>query len=66
MSTTISPKELGTLIDLAANAPAKVGDGFQLAGLLNKFIALANQPHPIGALPPVEARLEDSGSTNSA
>ena len=66
MSTTVTPKELGTLIDLAANAPAKIGDGFQLAGLLTKFIALANQPHPIGAIEPEAARPEDSGSAQSS
>lgn len=56
MSVTITPKEFATILDLAANAPAKIGEGFSLAGLLTRGVALANQPHPIGAIVPEEAR----------
>ena len=51
----LTPVEFGQILDLAANAPARVGDGFKLSEMLNRAIALANQPHPIGALAPVEA-----------
>jgi hypothetical protein len=47
---TITPKELGIILDLAANAPAKIGDGFRIAELLQRAVVLANADGDIGVL----------------
>ena len=55
---TISVAELRVVLDLAAKAPTTLGDGFNLYNLFQRLVILANQPNPIGAVVPVEAKPE--------
>lgn len=58
MSITVTAKELATLLDLASNAPAKIGDGYHLYHLITKFVTLSNSRYPIGEIVPVPVNCE--------
>lgn len=58
---TVSPQELISVLNLASKAPTTLGDVFAIRNAIDKLVALANQPHPIGAIEPVA----DSGSSSS-
>ena len=52
MTTSITPQELGQLLDVASRAPTTLAHGHALAQVITKLIGLANQKHPIGAVVP--------------
>lgn len=58
---TITPAELIAVLNIASKAPTTVGDAFLTNATFIKLVALANQPHPIGAIVPSA----DSGSASS-
>jgi hypothetical protein len=51
---TVSPAELRAILTLTSKAPSTVGDTIALQDVIAKFVALANQSHPIGAIVPAE------------
>lgn len=50
LPVTVTPQELGVVLDLAANANAPVGRVLQYGDLFARLVKLANQPAPIGAV----------------
>ena len=52
MTDTLTPQDLIAVLNVASKAPTTLGDGFALSAVMSKLVALANQPHPIGAIAP--------------
>jgi hypothetical protein len=52
LAPSITPQQLGNVIDLLAKAPCTVAQGVQLSAVIQVLVMLANQKHPIGALVP--------------
>ena len=54
LPATITPQELGVILDLAVNANAPVGRALQMGDLFKRAARLANAKNPIGeiVLPP--------------
>lgn len=57
---TITPDELRAVLTVLAKAPITVGDSFILAGPIQKLVDMANRPHPIGSIAPIEGSLGES------
>lgn len=60
----VTPQDLGLVLDVAAQAPTTLVKAYALNSALQKLIALANQPYPIGALVP-EATTESPFPLNA-
>lgn len=54
LQATVTPQELGVVVDLAANANAPVGRVLQLGDLFQRLVRLANSTHDIGEIIPVK------------
>lgn len=63
--TTVTPQELGAILDVAAKANLPFGQAYQLTPILSKLVALANQKHPIGAMVPETGVPEIMATTES-
>lgn len=58
MTDTVTPQELGVVLDIASRADVPLGQAYQLGATIQKLVAMANQPHNIGPRP------EDATQTN--
>jgi hypothetical protein len=50
---TVTPQELGKLLDVTSRAQVTVAEGYALAPVLAKLIAFANQPNDISIVLPI-------------
>jgi len=48
MTDKVLPSELIAVLNIAHKAPTTLGEAYALSKTLDKLVALANQPHPIG------------------
>lgn len=59
---TVTPQELGQLLDLAGTAQVPLRQAYGLHDLVARLVELSNQPHPIGAiLPPLSDATKTDG-----
>jgi len=57
---SITPAQLGAVLDVLSRATLTVGQASSLHGPIQALLMLANQPHPIGAVVPVEPKLPET------
>ena len=62
---TVTPSQLQWVLNQFARVQAPVAEVLQNAQVIQQLVALASQPHPIGAIEPVEARPEASAVSSS-
>lgn len=51
-NATLTPQELGAIIDIAANASVPLGQAHKMHDVVNRALTLAQQPYTIGAIVP--------------
>lgn len=64
--STVSPAELRAVLTYASKAPATLGEGYAMQPTLDKLVALANQPDPIGAIIPDTRPADDTMQTSGS